>query len=223
MVLRRPRAAQLSWHTDLQRWCPAYAGDQWSLWGRYRTLHLHSLQLSRCGQHISWGLHRRSDLFAESSTLSAILHFKMWQCDYNVLFSCILPTGASSSDSDGEGAVSHLRSGTMPQYVCFNVNLLNQWTSDPKQVNWDLEPPLRPIVFKWALKRSLKSPNTNQRPGHTPYTRCRRSGWKIQPGLSVFHTFSELKKKKKGSQTDRNVAKLPECTFRVCVVPDVCV
>lgn len=121
----------------------------------------------------------------------------MWQCDYNVLFSCILPTGASSSDSDGEGAVSHLRSGTMPQYVCFNVNLLTQWTSDPKQVNWDLEPPLRPIVFKWALKRSLKRPNTNQRPGHTPYTRCRRSGWKIQPGLSVFHTFSELKKKKR--------------------------
>lgn len=62
----------------------------------------------------------------------------------------------------------------------------------PEQDHWDLELPLRSVVFNWALKRLLKNPNTHQRPGHTPNTRCRRSGWKVQPGLSLF--FKLLKK-----------------------------
>lgn len=67
VVLWRPWAAQLSWHTDLEGWWPAHTGDCWSLWGRHRTLHLRGFQQSRSRQHLCWGLHWRSDVFTSGN------------------------------------------------------------------------------------------------------------------------------------------------------------
>ncbi len=67
VVLRRPWAAQLSWHTDLAGWWPAHTGDCWSLWGRHRTLHLRGFKQSRSWQYLCWGLHRRSDVFTSGN------------------------------------------------------------------------------------------------------------------------------------------------------------